>query len=89
MTPTPNFATSSQTAKDLVDVSVFGPDALAPGDEGLIQVLLHQFDDEEVAAAMAAEADPSSRRRGVQTLAAQIAHGQGVQISLEANGAGD
>lgn len=81
--PAPVLATP---ASDLVDVCAFAPNALAPEEEGLLQVLLHKFGDEKIAAAMAAEADPSAKRRGVQTLATEIAHGREVQIKVEAKG---
>lgn len=71
---------------DLVDVSVFGPTAIQAGGEGLVQVFLHQLGQRELAKALAQEVDPEATRRGVQTLAAEIAEGQHVQIVLEGRG---
>ena len=75
-----------ETNADLVDVSVFGPTAVKAGGECLIQVLLHRLDQREIAKALAQETDPDATRRGVQTLAAEIARGQRVQILLEGRG---
>lgn len=73
---------------DLVDVSVFGPTAIKAGGEGLIQVFLHHLSQREIAKALARETDPEATRRGVQTLAAEIAEGQRVQIMFDARGLG-
>jgi hypothetical protein len=54
--------------------------------EALIQVFLHQLDQREVVKALATEADPEAARRGIQTLAAEIARGQRVEIILEGRG---
>lgn len=76
------------TRTDLVDVSVFGPTSIQAGGEGLIQVFLHTLGQREVTKALATEADPEATRRGVQTLAAEIARGQHVEIVLEGRGFG-
>lgn len=80
--------TSKAANADLVDVSVFGPTAIQAGGEGLIQVFLHTLGQREIAKALAQEADSEATRRGAQTLAAEIAQGQGVQIVLEGRGVG-
>ncbi len=67
-------------------MSVFGPRALAFEQEALIQVFLHQLAQREIADALAREADPNAMRRGVQTLATEIARGQFVEIILEGRG---
>ncbi len=73
---------------DLVDVSVFGPTSIEAGGEGLIQVFLHTLSQREIAKVLAKEADPDATRRGIQTLAAEIALGQRVEIILEGRGLG-
>jgi TIR domain-containing protein len=77
-----------ETKADLVDVSVFGPTAIKAGSEGLIQVFLHRLGQREIAKALAQETDPDATRRGVQTLAGEIAQGQRVEIMLDARGLG-
>jgi hypothetical protein len=77
---------SKEIDADLVDVSVFGPTAVQAGHDCLIQVFLHQLDQREIVKALALEADPKSSRRGVQTLAAEIARGQRVEIIFEGRG---
>jgi hypothetical protein len=74
------------TSMDLVEASVFGPNAVEAGQQGLIQVLLHQLNQREIAKALAQENDPDATRRGIQTLAAEIARGQRVEIILEGRG---
>ena len=76
------------TRTDLVDVSVFGPTSIQVGGEGLVQVFLHTLGQRDVARALATEADPEATRRGVQTLAAEIARGQCIEIMLEGRGLG-
>ena len=75
--------TAKQESGDLVDVSVFGPIAVEAGQQCLIQVFLHKLGQREIAKALAQEADPDATRRGAQTLAAEIAEGQRVDIILE------
>jgi hypothetical protein len=84
----PSAPAAKETTTDLVDVSVFGPTAINAGGEGLIQVFLHTLGQREVAKALAQETDPDATRRGVQTLAAEIARGQRVEIMLDARGLG-
>ena len=79
-------STARETKVDLVDVSVFGPRAIKAGGEALVQVFLHHLSQREIAKALAQEIDPEATRRGVQTLAAEIAEGQHVQILLEGRG---
>jgi hypothetical protein len=81
MPPPPNAPT-----KDLVEASVFGPPSVTAGRECLVQVLLHRLDQREIAQGLAKEADPDTTRRGSQTLAAEIARGQRVQIIVEGRG---
>ena len=71
---------------DVVDVSVFGPTSLTVKCQALIQVFLHQLDQREVARALAREADPDATRRGVQTLAVEIARDKRVQVMFEGRG---
>ncbi len=71
---------------DLVDASVFGPSAVEPGEEALIQVFLHGLDQRDVARERAQGSDPGAARRGMQTLAAEIERGQRVDIVLEGRG---
>lgn len=77
---------TKEIGADLVDMSVFGPTAIEAGGEGLIQVFLHTLSQREIAKALAQETDPDTARRGVQTLAAEIARGQRVEIILEGRG---
>ncbi len=65
---------------------MFGPSAVGAGQQSLIQVLLHQLGQREIAKALAQENDPDAMRRGIQTLAAEIARGQRVEIILEGRG---
>ncbi len=83
---TPPTPAPKATSTDLVDVSVFGPTAVQAGDECLIQVFLHQLDQREIADALAREVDPEATRRGIQTLAAEVARGQRVEIIFEGRG---
>jgi hypothetical protein len=69
-----------------IDVSVFGPGALEPGREGLIQVFLHELDQRSVAQSLAQQMDPRAVRRGIKTLAMEILHGQTVEVLLESRG---
>jgi len=77
---------TKEIGADLVDMSVFGPTAIEAGGEGLIQVFLHTLSQREIAKALAQETDHDTARRGVQTLAAEIARGQRVEIILEGRG---
>ena len=83
---TPPTPAPKATSTDLVDVSVFGPTAVQAGDECLIQVFLHQLNQREIADALAREVDPEATRRGIQTLAAEVARGQRVEIIFEGRG---
>jgi predicted component of type VI protein secretion system len=74
--------------RDLVDASVFGPTAVEPGRDALVQVFLHRLDHRDMAKSLAQEADPDTARRGVQTLAAEIERGQRVDFVLEGRGLG-
>jgi predicted component of type VI protein secretion system len=86
--PPPPAPTPAARQCDLVDVSVFGPIAVEPGREALIQVFLHGLDQRDIAKALAQETDPDASRRGMQTLAAEIERGQRVDIVIEARGLG-
>lgn len=72
----------------IVDVSVFGPVRLQAGNEGLVQVFLHTLGQREIATVLAREIDSETTRRGLQTLATEIAQGQRVEIMLDARGLG-
>jgi TIR domain len=76
----------AKASPDLVDVSVFGPNAIPAGHEGLIQVFLHRLENKLTVYGLAMEADPNAKRRGVHTLAAEITRGQCVELILEAQG---
>jgi hypothetical protein len=69
-----------------VDISAFGPKAVAAGDQVLIQVLLHLAEHSHIAAAFATESDPETQRRGKATLASEIKRGQRIDIFLDAPG---
>ena len=71
---------------DTVDVSVFGPQTVRAGEGCLVQVFLHTLDQGPATAALAREADPASQRRGVKTLATEIARGTRVQVIFEGRG---
>jgi DNA-binding protein HU-beta len=73
-------------AADVVDVSVFGPKSLRAGGECLVQVFLHTLAQQVTVAAQARETDAASERRGVKTLATEIARGTHVQIIFEGRG---
>ncbi len=77
---------SVQIAADVIDVSVFGPPSLRAGGECLVQVFLHVPDQSAAVVARARETDAASGRRGVKTLATEIARGTRVQIVFEGRG---
>lgn len=76
----------SLAASDTVDVSVFGPQTVRAGRGCLVQVFMHTLDQGPAAAALAKETDPASGRRGVKTLATEIARGTRVQVIFEGRG---
>ena len=65
---------------------MFGPQTVRAGDGCLVQVFMHRLDQSAAAAALAREADPASGRRGVKTLATEIARGTRVQVIFEGRG---
>lgn len=71
---------------DTVDVSVFGPQTVRAGDGCLIQVFMHGLEQAAAVAALARETDPASARRGIKTLATEIARGTHVQVIFEGRG---
>jgi TIR domain len=85
-TPANAPALSPQAAADVIDISVFAPQSLRAGGECLVQVFLHMPDQDAAVAAQASETDAASGRRGVKTLATEIARGTRVQIVFEGRG---
>lgn len=71
---------------DDVDVSVFSPAQAARGEDFLVQVLAHRPEQQAVAAALAAEADPGAKRRGVRSLAVPIEPGTALDVQLSMPG---
>jgi TIR domain-containing protein len=71
---------------DDVDVSAFSPPRAARGEDFLVQVLAHRPDQEQVARALAAEADPDTTRRGVRSLAVPIELGAALDVQLSMPG---
>ena len=69
-----------------VDVSVFTPKRVRPMEAFIIQAVFHAEDQEQAAAAMAADIDPSSERRLVKSLNQMLRSGQMVTASLEVAG---
>jgi hypothetical protein len=66
-----------------VDVSAFGPQGGAPGEQVLVQVLLHAQADLRAAGREARLAEPGATRRMTATLTQEIAHGQLVTVMAE------
>ena len=79
-------ANGGQPHKELVDASVFAPLSATRGEQFLVQVFLHVLKERLTAVLLARKADPGARKRGVMTLATEIARGQRVDISLDAPG---
>ena len=77
---------SGRPANELVEASAFAPLAARSGGQLLVQVFLHTLAEFAAAAALARKADPNARRRGIMTLATEIARGQRVDIFIEAPG---
>jgi hypothetical protein len=71
---------------DWVDVSAFAPEACRAGEAALVQIYLHPIDQAEIAAALAREADPETKRRGITTLEVRIPRLQRIHITLDAPG---
>ena len=74
------------TKIDIVDFSAFSPFSAHPNDEVLVQVFLHCPDEAALASALAEQADPETKPRGVATLTTEINRGQKIGISLDAPG---
>lgn len=71
---------------DDVDVSAFSPPRAARGEDFLVQVLAHRPDQDQIARALAAEADPDTTRRGVKSLAVPIELGAALTVELSMPG---
>lgn len=71
---------------DDVDVSAFSPPRATRGEDFLVQVLAHRPDQEQIARALAAEADPDTTRRGVKSLAVPIELGAALDVQLSMPG---
>jgi len=92
-TPPRSLSAAASSAKDafaavvdVVNVSAFAHKSARPGDEILVQVFLHCPDHAAMAKALAEQADPETKSRGVATLETEIAHGQKIGIVLEGPG---
>jgi hypothetical protein len=73
-------APASGPRTDIVDISVFGPDALKAGGSCLIQVFLHALNQAAEVIGRAKESDPEAQRRALKTLATEIARGQRIEV---------
>jgi len=71
---------------NLVEASVFAPSGGRPGEDVLVQVFLHRLADAALIEGIAREPDEFTKRRGSATLAAEIAIGTRVDITIEAPG---
>ena len=69
-----------------LDVSVFGPNAVQSGCECLVQVVVHHPDQHVTASELAKRNDQDAVLRGQHSLLEQVAHGQRVEVLLEARG---
>jgi len=83
----PPLPGAPQAERDLVDVSVFAPDAAQAGEEILLQVFLHWLEQAAAVRDLAKESDRASSRRGVATLETEVERGRRVDIVLECPGA--
>jgi hypothetical protein len=79
--PAPEDAVS-----DAVDISAFAPVEAVAGEEALVQIYLHQFDQGQLATTRAQRADPDAAERDTVTLATNVCRGQTVDVILEASG---
>jgi hypothetical protein len=70
--------------REILDASAFAPAAGQAGDEVLVQIFLHAGNAASAAASIAQEADSAAARRGVATLAIEVAVGQRIDVVLEA-----
>ncbi len=91
--PAPPEAESDIVAKpdivaksDIVDMSVFAPDSVRAGAQCLVQVFLHTLEAAAEAQARAQEADAKAKRKGVKTLATEVARGTRVEVIFDPNG---
>jgi hypothetical protein len=82
--PSATLPTAPQA--DIVDISVFGPESLRAGSQCLVQVYLHLLDQAAAVLALAKEFNPEATRRGVKTLATEIARGTPIVVILEGHG---
>ncbi len=82
--PPPQRSIHENDQPDIVDVSAFAPSETPAGSQSLVQVFLHAADQAEIAKALAGESDPTARRTGRATLAAEIRRGQRIAIVLDA-----
>src|SRR5262249_1171914 len=71
---------------DVVDASAFAPAGGCAGEDLLVQIFFHALEKRRAAAALAREADPEARERGLTTLAVPIQRGHRIDILLEAGG---
>jgi hypothetical protein len=85
-TPPPSQSAPENSISDTVDISAFAPLEAAAGEEALVQIYLHRFDQAQLAATRAQRADPDASERDKATLATNITRGQTVDVILEAQG---
>jgi hypothetical protein len=84
--PAPQTRPQRRTKKGPVDVSIFSRTSGAPGDRLLVRVFFHEPKARGAIAREARGADPQARRRAVRTLQTDVAHGQELEVRLEADG---
>lgn len=71
---------------DDVDASVFSPARVAPGDDFLVQVLIHRPEQDRMAFSLAAAADPSAQKRAARSLAIPVEPGTVLDVQLSMPG---
>jgi len=71
---------------DWVDVSAFSPEVGRARESILVQLFLHPIDQAETAIALAREADPETKRRGITTLNLKIPRLRTLLVTLDAAG---
>ena len=73
-----------ESVKHVVNASAFAPVAATAGQGIIVQIFLHKLDQAPTARLLAKESDPRARRRGLATLAVELAVGEKVGITLDA-----
>ena len=85
--PPPATQGATEPATELADVIAFAPPRAARGQPFLVQVFIGKTgEDEEASRTMAIAADPATAKRAIATLDVALAHGDRIDVRLEAAG---